>query len=237
MGYSDNPHGTVEKHPAYGTVSLGRISGNTRLFGSDIKHLNWVHLTIKTAKLRRDLHRDWIHGEDEIIEVWLSPVQLAEAMFSMNHGDGVPCTLRYYRNKKGKLEQPDIDSMPKAADADTFKEEAKEMLAESVQYMKDVSKKLDEMIEAKGAKKSDIKELKAKVDKAKQHLVSNLPFTEESFAEALDQKTMRAKAEVEAFAESKLRALGLEAAQAEAKKMFSGSKEEVKEIEGGIGEN
>lgn len=222
-------------HPAYGMITLGRVQGSTRLHNSDIKHLNFIHLTISTAHMNRNLHRDWHHADDTIVEVWLSPVQLSEALFNMN-SEGVPCTLRYYRDPDAKLVQADINSMPRFELLTQFEQETNEMLEEAMENVAEASAKLDAMMESKGAKKSDIRELKAKLDKAHQHMKSNLAFIEKSFREAMEEKVMQAKAELDGFMENKLRALGMEALQEDAKKMFSeaaGSPE--KQIEGKTG--
>ncbi len=207
----------VEQHEAFGMISLVRVSGQTRLFQSEIKHQNWISLTISTASKCRDLSRDWVMPDKELIEVWLSPVQLAEALFNINT-TGVPCTLRRYNIEGGV--QADITSMPQVDMRKLFEKEVKEQIANSMNRLSKVVEKLDEMIETKSAKRSEIKGLKDDLDTAISHFHSNIPFVEKQFTEAIEDTVMRAKAEIEAYLEEKVRSTGLQALESEAKKML-----------------
>lgn len=219
------------EHPAFGMVSLGRVNGHTRLHNSDINHLNWISLKVSTATKKRGLHSDWHHANRTLIEVWLSPVQLSEALFNMNTS-GVPCTLHRYFDTDGSMVEPDLNTMPRNDVLDQFTEESSEMLEETVGLVQEVSAKLDSICESKGVRKSEIKALKKMLDKAKQHLVSNLSFVEKQFNKAMERKVMQGKAELEAYVENKLRSIGLEAAQKDAKKMFGEPEGEQKKLSG-----
>ena len=213
------------EHPAYGMISFSRVQGGgTRLHNSDIRHQSYIHLIISKSSLTRDLHSDWHGSGEELVEVWLSPVQLSEALFNMN-STGVPCTLRRYRDATG-LVTADVETMPDFNLVTQFKKEANETLANSLAQLDEISKKLEKMVNSKTTKKSDIKELKFKAEIAVSHLKANIPFVEKCFAESMENRTMMAKAEIEAYLESKIRSVGLEALQGEARKMLEGPTKE-----------
>jgi len=87
-----------EVHPAWGLIGASRVSSSppgASLFDSDLRHQHYVTVRIKAAKRRRDLHRDWIGGGKEYIEIAMSEAQWASFVSSMNTGDGVPCTVEH----------------------------------------------------------------------------------------------------------------------------------------------
>lgn len=96
-----------QKHPAYGMVSFSRVThsggahgANNRLFGSSIDdHHTSIMLEIKEASVRHDLSRDWFFPDNTLIKVELSQVQFAELLTTMNAGSGIPCTIRWLRDK------------------------------------------------------------------------------------------------------------------------------------------
>jgi len=91
---------TQEKHESYGLVGFSRTThggggDGANLFGCSIKHNHTIVLKIKRATKERSLHDDRYYGGETLIEVEMSPNQFAEAITSMNIGDGMPCTIRY----------------------------------------------------------------------------------------------------------------------------------------------
>ena len=99
-----------ETHPSYATLGFSRVSGGTTsLFGSSIQHNNTIVMTVRQGSIERSLSRDWIMGQDELLQVEMSYSQFAEAITSMNQGTGVPVTLKYLQGK-GRIEDcPFID--------------------------------------------------------------------------------------------------------------------------------
>lgn len=92
------------QHPSYGLLSFSRMSGGTtNLFGSSIQHKDTIKLCISECDVKRDLSTDWYHDNGRIIEVEMSYSQFAEAITSMNMGNGVPVTIRWVRGE-GRIE-------------------------------------------------------------------------------------------------------------------------------------
>src|SRR5437868_8231795 len=85
-----------EQHPAFGMIGASRVSHSPPgavLFDSDVQHQHYVVVRVRTAARRRDLNRDYLYADQQIVEVAMSEAQWASFVSSMNTGDGVPCTL------------------------------------------------------------------------------------------------------------------------------------------------
>ena len=84
------------KHSSFANLYIGRsqCGGQTALFGSSIKHSDIITLRISPAYMDRDLSCDRYFAEPlPYIEINMSQAQFAQAITSLNMGDGVPVTL------------------------------------------------------------------------------------------------------------------------------------------------
>lgn len=86
-----------EQHPAFGLVSLHRISATPGavLFQSDVRHPEYMRISVHEATRKRDLHHDWVHPERMVCEISLSMAQFASFVASTGQGSGVPCTIEW----------------------------------------------------------------------------------------------------------------------------------------------
>jgi hypothetical protein len=86
-----------ETHPAFGLVSLHRISSTPGavLFQSDVRHPEYMRVTVHEATRKRDLHTDRVYQERMVCEISLSMAQFASFVASTGQGDGVPCTIEW----------------------------------------------------------------------------------------------------------------------------------------------
>jgi hypothetical protein len=86
-----------ESHPAFGLVSLHRISSTPGavLFQSDVRHQEYMRIEVHEATRKRDLHHDWVHPEKMICEISVSMAQFASFVASTGQGAGVPCTIEW----------------------------------------------------------------------------------------------------------------------------------------------
>ena len=185
-------HKEAETHESFGVISFGRVSGTARsLVGSNIKHGNTMRLTISEAKQYREYQHSRFYPQKKLIEVEMSASQFAEAITTINNGEGVPVTLKRVAGKQ-IANPPDVD----------FKERAKNELKKE---MGELAEKIDEL--AKDAKEILTKKGNIKVaEKEKilkdlmfltQEVRSNIPFAHECFQEAVDDTVVQAKAEVD----------------------------------------
>jgi len=200
--------GYTESHPAYGLVGLCRTtcSPGMNLFGSSVKHGNYISLTIKRAKKEHSLSRDWYFGGDELIKISISGVQLGELLTSMNVGDGVPCTIERF-NGEGV---PDIPA------GTTVTEEYHEEFVQQVRATNERSKKLiakaEEILKTGGTiKKDERSQLLGHLHHLNMEIGSSLEFMAKSFDEKMEKTVGQAKGEVEAFISNKIHSAGLKA--------------------------
>jgi len=202
---------TEENHESYGMIGVSRVTcrPGVNLFGSSIRHGNTVRLKIKTAEVKRDLHTDWYHGVEGLIEVELSPTQYAEMISSMNIGDGVPCTIRH-------INQEHMKNPPEVKQRQIFEEEFKKDVDEIKRMcdggVKEISKTL---LKKGGITVAERKEVNNQISMLMQSVNSNLPFLQKSFNESIDKTVLEAKGEVEAFVTNKVLSLGIKGLEKE----------------------
>lgn len=197
------------EHPAFGVITLSSPTGGRgALFGSDLRHNGCMRITVSTAKLKRNLGRDWIFGDKQLLEVELSFSQFAQFITSQGKGDGTPATLRWIRGE-GIL--PDI-VLPQTKH-ETHRKEVQESAKKALEHMREQIGRLGELIESGKAGKKDLKEIHRSLQIVSENMPSNLAFAVESAEEALEKATSDAKIEVESYIDIAARRIGLEAAQ------------------------
>lgn len=192
------------KHPAFGMVSFGRITGGDNvLFGSSIKHNDRIRLTIKHGEQYRILHEDRYYGRKRIVEVEMSYSQFAECIGAMNVGDGVPCTIKY-TEKEGYV--PVIEESN--SKREQFRNEFGDTIAKAMEQVQNQINQIQESINNKknlGVK--DRKEIISQLQQVKYNIGCNLDFCVEQFDEQMDKSTMEAKGEIEAFCQNKINSI------------------------------
>jgi hypothetical protein len=200
-----------EKHPAYGMVSFNRVSHSTgssnRLFGSSIDdHHTSIMLEIKEASVRHDLARDWFFPEKALIQVELSQIQFAELLTTMNAGSGIPCTIRWLRDK-GFLPQLEASRLEVDKIREEFEGEIGDLVADMRKAFKDVSK----LFEKQSVSKSDRRKALDIIEAAIRLMEDSAPFTVDQFNKAAEKVVTSAKAEVDGFVTHVVQKTGLEA--------------------------
>jgi hypothetical protein len=191
----------IETHPAYAMIGASRVSGSTRLFGSEFKHEHFVTISIHAAELHRNLSRDWHFARNEYIEVALSESQWASFVSSMNVGNGVPCTLEH----RDMHQVPGIKGQAQAKT--TFKAEFKETMNKSLASLDSLAALIGECKMSEKAKA----QLLGSVHMAKQHIESNIPFVANQFSEHMEDTVEKMKTEVGAYIQAVISRTGIEA--------------------------
>ncbi len=199
---TENERG-FEEHPSWVVVGASRVSVSppgASLFDSDIRHQHVIMVRVSRAQRKRDLNRDWIHADKQIIEFTMSEAQWASFVSSMNSGSGTPATLDW-------LSGEDIPRAPYdprlAHSIDDVRDAAKKAQA-------DVHRAFTEYKEKKTV--GNLRHLEAMID----NLPANLTFAADSLTEHAENVVQRAKADIEAFAVDKARQIGLDPAEVQA---------------------
>jgi len=197
---------TKETHESYGLVGVSRRTGDPgNLFGSSIRHQNYVALTIKRAEKNRDIHRDWYYGHEHLIKIEMSNTQFAEMITTMNMGDGVPCTIRHIGYER--MEDP-----PGIEQRQIFEDEFKVDMQQVGNKISSAIKKAESLLDIKGnIKKAERHEIISLLESIAQDINLNMPFVQAQFNKAMDKTILEAKGEVEAFVSNKITSLGVEA--------------------------
>ena len=189
IGKKNGTHTRME-HPAFGVISVSKMSGNTRLFDSEFSHQNFITMRVKPAYVDRHLSRDWIHSRDPIVEVSMSEHQWARMLSSIGVGEGVPCTLQ----RIGKEMMPAIPKLDTGTD-----KHVKEMLGHLDSMQEEVHALKSAIAETKMTKTA-MKGLLSRVERIRMVASSNLKFVANSFSEHIEETVEAAKTEVAAHA-------------------------------------
>lgn len=196
-----------ESHPAFGMISLNRTSCSPAavLFGSAVKHGNFLSLTIKEAKRESSLSHDFYFARGELIRIAISGTQLGDLLSSMNMGDGIPCTIERFNG----------ESRPRIEEFSTIQEEAQKQMEEKLARLFEDSKKLlsraKGIIEKGAPKKADKEELLSLLTQLSHGIGGNIEFAGKCFDEKVEKMVTQAKGEVETFISSKIHSAGLDA--------------------------
>jgi len=195
------------EHPSYGILHISRTMGSTsaiRLFGSPLAtHYGTIRLSISKAKWIHGLHHDRYFGMNkEHIEIEMSAAQFADAITSLNIGSGTPCTIRRVNHERVP-DPPDF-----ATEAEFIRDNFENSLGKFAAKMSKYRTRIEELTSKLSQKAKD--EIRIALDVIEQQLNSNVPFVMKQFQEATTRVTTAAKAEVEAFVTSAVRAAGLQ---------------------------
>ena len=209
-------------HPSYGMVSLSHVSSNgIPLFGSGIKHNNFVELTIRHAESRGDAYHEHYFGRDKIISVFLSPAQFT-GLLTRTNTPGVPCTIS---KLNGEYIDPPEERNVKTELFDDLKSQFKK-LEERVRVLKD---EIDR--DLKGPVNKAAKEkIKFNVMKIHQDIDSNLVYLMKCQTEKMEDIGTEIIADAEATVNTIIRQAGLESIQEENKRLKNRKLKQIKKV-------
>lgn len=201
--HTPKDRGVDETHPAFGMAVVTRSSGTSRpLFQSDLTHRETMNLSIHTASRSRDLNSDWVHADDEIIEVEMSLAQWGQLVSSVGLGSGTPVTIRHLPDNHLV---PDLPYEPRIQrnldEVDGTVDKLLERIARDLEVLTDV-------IENKRgikATREALRNLSSSVANAK----GNTRFAVKTLTEAAEQVLSQTRADIEAQVLQATRAQGL----------------------------
>jgi len=213
---------TTIEHKSFAMLGITRssCSFSQNLFGSSIQHSHTIKLKISPTKIDRMLNRDWFHANTKpYIEVEMSYSQFAEAITSMNVGDGVPVTLR-------RLDGKMIEDCPQFDKRQEFEKEFEKEMQKIGKSLRVLTEQAEALLsEKKPPTKADKETILKGIKMLRQEIESNVPFIQSSFNEQMDKTVLEAKGEFEGFVMHKVISTGLEGLQKEFK-MLGESEEE-----------
>ena len=196
-------------HPAFGQISVSRVSGHAVLYGSDFTHQSSVRITISESELCRHLNNDWPFAKREIIEIEMSEAQWAAFVSSFGLGSGVQCTIRH---RDGKM----VPGFPLRDEASEF---SKEMSDQSKDALAALQRAAEKVAAAKMSKK-DAEAILGSIRKAAQEIGVNADFVMECFDRHMEQRVQKARTEIDAYFQNVIRHAGIAALSGEKNPML-----------------
>ena len=154
-----------KQHPSYGMIRFARSSiggSGTALFGSSIMHNNVIRLSISKGMMEREGNEDWFLAgtdiNDMIVEVEMSYTQFAEAITSLNIGEGIPVTIT-------KVNGTFVEPCPYSDRQKVMRREVDEATRDLVRQLEKRSEEIEKLLDEKRVSKAlsvGIKEMIAK---------------------------------------------------------------------------
>jgi hypothetical protein len=213
----------IFKHPAYGMIGISQCTGTMTLVGSAVKHQHFLSLKIKEAERHYDLNHEHWFGRKTICEIFLSHAQLAEMLFSLNRGEGVPCTIRYaIGDATSYRENPPYES--------PFKEATNDLVTSISSIMstaEELAKEAETILTKPTITKADRKKLTWLTKCIQEHVNNHVKFAAKSVDEKMEKVEAHAKAEIETFIDMKFRLAGIEAYKQQVVSLPDNKKEEA----------
>ncbi len=201
-----------KKHPSFANLYIGRsqCSGQRALFGSSIKHSDIITLKISPAYIGRSLNSDHYYADTQpYIEIDMSQAQFAQAITSLNMGDGTPVTLR-------RLNGQFIDECPFEDKRTQFDNEFSIEMNEMAKKFDNDIRDIESMMEQKrNFTKADKEKILAAFHNVQHTLGSNMPFLFSQFNRQMEKTVTEAKAEVEGHIRSRMDDFAMQSLRAE----------------------
>jgi hypothetical protein len=203
----DETHGDRYTHPAFGQISVSRVSGgHTSLYDSDFGHRGYVVVRIARSELCRSLSRDWHFSSglltNQIAEIAMSEAQWATFVSSFNSGSGVPCTLQVVHGEQ----QP---GLPPRDEKDQYAPEVQARIDRASAALEAL--KNDLAAGTTGMPKGKAAAMMEHVDTALREFRSNVPFVVKSFGEHVETRMEKAKVEIHGWMNATVQRAGLQA--------------------------
>lgn len=196
-----------EQKDYMGVIRWGRLQCGApqALFASEVRTDHPIYLEIHRAAVYRDLCDMTVMPDAKpYITVELTPVQWAEFLTAGNNGEGVPCTIT---RVDGKRMSP-VEPRNLAKEYETDLNVAFNKFSSGLQRIED---ELQTAIDSgKPLSKTRMQELKRSLCNVRNNSVSTVEFVRDRFKEDMAKVVMKAKAEVNAYAERQLIGKGVQ---------------------------
>lgn len=193
-----------------GMISWNRLSCGApqAMFGSEIKTDTPVCLRISRAYVDHELDSTHIGGRicaefKPMLEIEMTPIQWAEFLTAGNVDGGVPCTITRIDGKPTeKVEMRNIAEDYNVQTELTF-DQFKTNLSDLEKYVQDI------LQSGKPMGKAQMSELIRQMQLVRSNTVENVKYVKHCFKEDMATMVVKAKAEVNAYAELRLQNLGV----------------------------
>jgi len=191
----------------------------TRLFRAPNRVHSQVCLRVSQASMTvPERHgqepRPW--PEEQIVEIYLTPVQFAELITQPNRGHGVPCTI-------GSVGAERVPPPPQERDEvhEAVEHAVGRGVAESVNVLSELIAKLEtRAAEGKGLGVKELREVVKDLDTARMRSTTDVEWWRRDLARRAEAMRARVATELHATADMILRNMGLEALRERARALL-----------------
>lgn len=199
-----------ERHESYGVLRFARVSSSgTRLFNSSIQHHHYIEMRLSRAyrNVTGTSEHIWAtHHDPSVVEVALSAAQFAEAITTMNSGDGVPCTITRVDGIRMEEVPSDQNTHFEIIQAD-FASRLREVAAGVAKSLG----QLDQLLAKKSLTKDDKTAIRDALHNGSRLIDDAAPFLLKVFGEAAEKMVAKARTEIESFLDAATRRAGIKA--------------------------
>lgn len=182
----------TEQHESWVLVGVNRVTGQGRLFDSEVTHDSYMELTIKRCTRKRQLHSDYMHATDHLVTVAMSEVQWAAVISNPNNGDGQPATLQ-------RLDNQGVPGAPFESRLKLTHDEVRRATERGAEQIDAAVQGVLDAFERKAGRK----EMQAALNTlrfANQNLPGNMQFTAKAFTEHVEAVVTKATHDIESKA-------------------------------------
>lgn len=197
-----------KSHPSYGRIVLtkpraGGAGGGAVLFGSKVRHPNYISMEIEQVTISEDGFGEFIHGVNRpIVRLSMSEAQWAHMVSSFGDGSGTPVTITA-RQDVGFIESP-----PEAIPViELAKKTANETKRDLVKRLRDLEADVKTISSTGGGKKAMAK-LAMDFNILASWLDSNFDYLENQVKERMEKEVAKANIEIEALISNAVQRLG-----------------------------
>jgi hypothetical protein len=223
-----------ESHPSYGIIGINRVSGNSHLFGSEVRHMHYLSLTISEATRFVDPPREFLSADRELIRISMTDSQFAEMITSPNQGQGVACTIERCIADKGELWLNHFGGRPDPPEPEPYTQRYKDAMGERantvIEHIKKAKVMIDELTDGDTRPtKTNLKALQDALYMAEMNVEKNLPYVMNEMEEGIEKRMATAINEFESYVAFSLQSKGLEGLAAEAPRLAVGEQKALPE--------
>lgn len=184
-----------ETHESWVLVRANNVSSSppgARLFDSEITHQHSIVVEVARCTRKRDLHRDYLHDTEVLMQLAMSQAQWGAFVSSFGNGNGVPATLEYLVG---------VGDVPGAPDESRLAESHAEVLNAGKDALSDVDAQFQKVMEAfeTGGKAALRQELRS-LGFALRNAPLNMEFAARSLTEHAENVVTKARRDIEGMA-------------------------------------
>lgn len=199
IAQSDNGSRTDYDHDAFGAISVYKTNSGkgVPLFGSALKHDQFVSIELSRAILIRDYNEDRHFSTDTITRFAMSEAQWARFVSSVGNGDGVPVTLeRAPPRGTSCVRSPGIDMENERV---RYTQDVKREFQKVLSDIAGIKKQLEDLTVGTTASKTGLRQVISNFDTAMKNIPGNVAYLQERFIRTMENIVQDSKIEVETF--------------------------------------